>query len=153
MEIFIFNNIFHKIKYIKQIHFSFLPITSLIWIFWVYWLSLAIGFQWLEARSAAKHLPRHEPTSEHRIIWPKCQEHQETLQTTFDTVDQSYHLLHALHKSVLLFSCIFTFLFLSYILLIMLLQLSQFFSFTQLHPAPPTPSGNPHTTVLSPSHS
>ena len=33
-----------------------------------------------------------------------------TSQTTFDTFDQSQHLLHTLHKSFFAFSCIFTFL-------------------------------------------
>ena len=35
-----------------------------------------------------------------RVIWPKCQQYQETLQTSFDT-DQLQHLLHTLHKSFL----------------------------------------------------
>ena len=49
------------------------------------------------------------PTMEHRPV--KNLQH-ETSQTTFDTFDQSQHLLHTLHKSFffLHFSCIFTFL-------------------------------------------
>ena len=47
-------------------------------------------------------------TVEHRRPAKNLQHN--TWQTTFDTFDQSQHLLHTLHKSFLSLSCIFTFL-------------------------------------------
>ena len=90
----------------KRQFFSFSPITSLIWIFWVCRLSPAIDFRWVEARGAAKHLPMHKTAPQQRIIWPKCQQYQEILQTTLNIFNQSQHLLHILHKSGVFFGII-----------------------------------------------
>ena len=62
---------FHKIKDTL----SFSPITLLIRVFSIRWLSPAIGFQWVEARDAAKPLPVHKTAPQQRIIWPKCQQY------------------------------------------------------------------------------
>ena len=35
---------------------------------WVHWLSPTIGFQWVEARGAAQHLPMHETAPQQRAI-------------------------------------------------------------------------------------
>ena len=48
-------------------------------------LSPAIGFQSVKARGAAKCLPMRRTAPQQRIIWPKGQYYQETLQTSFDT--------------------------------------------------------------------
>ena len=89
---------FHKINI-----FKFSPVTFLIQIFWEHWLSAAISFQWVVGRAAAEHLPMHKPASQQRIIWPKCQEDQETSQTTFDMFNQAQYLLHTLHKQFFVF--------------------------------------------------
>ena len=36
-------------------------------------LSSDIGFLWVEARGAAKHLPMSKRAPQQKIIWPKCQ--------------------------------------------------------------------------------
>ena len=94
-----------------KIKFSFSPITLLIWIFQVCWLSptwynidcsqcldlITINFNWpTQPWSIA-----HRETSSTK-----------TSQSSFDMFYQSWHLLHALHKSFfcLCFSYIFTFL-------------------------------------------
>ena len=85
-------------------HFSFSPMTLLIWVFWVCRVSPTIGFWWVEARGAAKHVIQC-------IRWPCSKElfgqnvcsAKKTSQTTFDMFDQSQHLLQTLHKSFFAF--------------------------------------------------
>ena len=89
-------------------HFSFSPITLLIQTFGVCWLSPTLGFQWVEARGAARHLPMHK-TPHNKELWSKCQQYQETLQTTFDMFSHSTFSIHCTNL-VFHFNCIFTFL-------------------------------------------
>ena len=89
--------------------FSISPITSLIWILWVCWLSSAwFNIDCSQLMCQFDHCqlqPVHLTLEYHLMTNPQ----HETSQTTFDTFNQSQHLLHTLHKS-LCFSCIFTFL-------------------------------------------
>ena len=87
---------FHKIKdtfFIFTSNFIDLDILNMSAVS-CYWLLLGRGW------GAAKHLPMHKTAPKQRIIWPKCQQYQETLQTTFKTFDRSQHLLHTLQKKI-----------------------------------------------------
>ena len=96
---------------IKDTFFLFSPITLLIWTFWVCWLSPIIGFQWVEARGAAKHLPMHKRASPTAKNYLAKMSIVPVLQTCFDTFIQSQHLLRTLHKSFFVcFNYAFTFL-------------------------------------------
>ena len=89
---------FHKIKD------TFSPITLLIWIFWVYWLSPTwcyIDCSWLMSWFDRYQLQLFYLTMEHH---PSRYLQHAVSQITFDTFDQSQHLLHTLHKS---FVCVF----------------------------------------------
>ena len=73
----------------------------------------ALSRYWLlvgKARGAAQYLPMHKTAPQQRTIGPKCQQYQETSQTTFDTFDQSQRPLHTLHKPVFVLQLHFTFL-------------------------------------------
>ena len=74
----------------------------------------AVSLYWLlvdRGQDAAKHLPMHKTASQQRIIWPKCQLYQETLQTTFDMLDHASHSTFSIHCTnlFLCFSWVFTF--------------------------------------------
>ena len=91
-------------------HFSFSPITILIWIFWVCQLSpvwYKVDYTQLMSPFVSYQLQLVYLTMEHR---PLRNLQHETSQTTFDTFDQSQHLLHTLQQSFLHVSCVFTFL-------------------------------------------
>ena len=81
----------------------------LMWIFWVCWLSPTwYNVDCSQLMSWFGHSGQLIYTfMEHR---PMRNLQHETLQTTFDTFNQSQHLLHTLPKSFLHFSCLFTFL-------------------------------------------
>ena len=73
---------------------------------------LAISHYWLlvgRDPGSSKHLPMHKTAPQKRIIWPKCQQYQETSQTAFDKFDKSQCLLHTLQQIFFCVSVVFTF--------------------------------------------
>ena len=80
----------------------------LIWIFWVCWLSLMwynVDCSQLMSQFDRYQLQLIYPTMQH---CPLRNLQHETSQSTFDTFNQSQHLLHTLHKSSLAFQLHFT---------------------------------------------
>ena len=99
----------HLVFLQNKTHFSFSPITLLIWVFWACLLSSALyNIDCPQLMPWFGHCHLNWSTWSWSMVQQKVSSTK--LRKPLLTRDQSQHLLHALHRSVLLSSRIFTFL-------------------------------------------